>query len=56
MRRAKTLAHESAALPTVRTACLIASLREGPWIVGQLYVMTAMVIFVIGGAAILGNI
>ncbi|HEV7514513.1 MAG TPA: hypothetical protein VGO27_22660 [Candidatus Acidoferrum sp.] len=25
------------------------------WIVGQLYVMTAMVIFVMGGAAILGN-
>jgi hypothetical protein len=25
------------------------------WIVGQLYVMTAMVIFVMGGAAIIGN-
>ena len=25
------------------------------WIVGQLHVMTAMVIFVMGGAAILGN-
>jgi hypothetical protein len=25
------------------------------WIVGQLYVMTAMVIFVMGGAAIIAN-
>lgn len=25
------------------------------WIVGQLYVMTAMVLFVMGGAAIIGN-
>jgi hypothetical protein len=25
------------------------------WIVGQLYVMTAMVIIVMGGAAIIGN-
>jgi hypothetical protein len=29
---------------------------KGPWIVGQLYVMTAMLSFVMGGAAILGNI
>jgi len=28
---------------------------KGPWIVGQLYVMTAMILFVMGGAAILGN-
>ena len=28
---------------------------KGPWIVGQLYVMIAMVMFVMGGAAILGN-
>jgi hypothetical protein len=25
------------------------------WIIGQLYVMTAMVLFVMGGAAIIGN-
>ncbi|GAC1559752.1 MAG: hypothetical protein NVS2B7_34260 [Herpetosiphon sp.] len=30
---------------------------KGPWTVGQLYVLTATVIFVMGGAAIiLGNI
>ena len=26
------------------------------WIIGQLYVMTAMVLFVMGGAAIIANI
>jgi hypothetical protein len=26
------------------------------WIIGQLYVLTAMVLFIIGGAAILGNL
>jgi hypothetical protein len=26
------------------------------WIIGQLYVLAAMIIFVMGGAAILGNI
>ena len=26
------------------------------WIIGQLYVMTAMVIFVMGSAAIIGNL
>jgi hypothetical protein len=26
------------------------------WIIGQLYVMTAMVIFVMGAAAIIGNL
>jgi hypothetical protein len=25
------------------------------WIIGQVYVMTAMVLFVMGGAAIIGN-
>jgi hypothetical protein len=26
------------------------------WIIGQLYVLTAMVLFIMGGAAILGNL
>ena len=29
---------------------------KSAWIVGQLYVMTAMVLFVMGGAAIIANI
>jgi hypothetical protein len=28
---------------------------KSAWIVGQLYVMTAMMLFVMGGAAIIGN-
>ena len=29
---------------------------KSAWIVGQIYVMTAMILFVMGGAAIMGNI